>query len=383
VEAIVTWWDKNISNPGNYMRGHGDSVGVASRDWVLTQIKDGESLLDVGCGPGVEYENLVRHNRDVIYRGVDFSQCFIDACHDMFPGGDFRFGDARKLEEADKSFDTVLLRHVLEHCPGYADPIAEACRVARKRVLIVMWRIPSVQPDRIQDLGDEGYCSDYNKSEFESYLRSFNGHRTVLHAVFPNQKPHPNCAWVIHKVLDDCVFDLDDFSDKAPNIGRLVDLKNTYPNLKVTLFAIPTKTTAYIWAQDWVEVAVHGYKHENNWECKEWTKDQTIAVLQYAENNGFDKVFRAPGWQLNRQVLEALAERGWMAALQPWDHSELEGLTLPAYYAGGDYRSVHGHMQNIDLLEAQYRNGILQLIDERGLPWDQNTQFHFVSEVAR
>ena len=377
----TTWWDKNISNPGNYMRGHGDAVGVSSRDWLLTVIRDGESMLDVGCGPAVEYENLQCHNRKIEYKGIDFTQSFIDASRELFPEGNFQLGDARHLDEPDNSWDTVLLRHVIEHTPGYHDPIYEALRVARRRVVIVKWRPLWAQQDRIESLGDDGYCSDYNGDEFRSFIRSFK--RPILHVEFRNQKPHPNYAWVIYKIQDDCVFDLDDFCDDADNANELFLLKEQFPNLKVTLFAIPSQTTPSRWRRyDWIELAAHGWFHDSNWECHGWTAERTQRMIDDAEAMGFVHGFKAPGWQLNNTVMETLAHNGWWAALQPINRPAARDLWLPAYYAGDNPWSVHGHMQNINMQEWEYRNGLLQLINERGLPWDDKTSFHFVSDVV-
>ena len=191
----LTWWDKNISEPKSYIRSYGEGVGTSSRNWLLDIIQDGESLLDVGCGPGCTYENLEVHHRKIRYRGLDYSLSFIKACEELFPEGDFRVGNANKLNEPNSSWDTVLLRHLIEHCPGYEAPIREALRVARKRVIIIMWRPLGDGPDKIQKLGDEGYCSDYNRKAFLDFLVSFEW--PVESFEFPGNRP--NWAWVIRK----------------------------------------------------------------------------------------------------------------------------------------------------------------------------------------
>lgn len=377
----TTWWDKNITNHKNYMRGHGDSVGVPSRNWLLTVIRDGESLLDVGCGPAVEYENLKIHGRDIDYKGIDYSQSMVDASRELYPEGNFQLGDAMHLDEPDSSYDTVLLRHVLEHTPGYHTPIREAYRVARRRVVIVKWRPLYAGVDQIEDKGDFGYCSDYNRADFELFIKNFK--RPVARAEFSNQKPHPNYAWVIYKIQDDCVFDLDDFVDNSGSMADLLELHEKFPSMVVTLFAIPAHTTLSRWRHlDWIEFAVHGWRHDSNWECERWTRQRTQEVITRAEELGYVHGFKAPGWQLNHDVLEAVANSGWWAALQPTNRAMAQDLWLPAYYAGDHPWSVHGHMQDIGLPEWEYRNGLMQLINERGLPWDSKTRFHFVSDVV-
>ncbi|NIP84988.1 MAG: methyltransferase domain-containing protein, partial [Planctomycetales bacterium] len=206
-DALAFW--RGLGGHKTYMRSYGEGVGTASREWLLTQIKDGESLLDVGCGPGCTYENLKVNGRQVTYRGLDFCPEFVAACRELFPEGDFRQGDAMALDEADNSWDTVLLRHVLEHAPGYRDPIAEAVRVARKRVVIVMWRPLSKGPDRMRVAGRTGGSNDFNASDFLCYLNTFV--LPITRAEFGGRRP--NWAWVLHKTLGECVFDLDDYHD--------------------------------------------------------------------------------------------------------------------------------------------------------------------------
>ena len=163
----------------------------------METVESGESILDVGCGPGCVYENLIaqaKHDQ-VKYRGLDYSISFIDACLNLFPGVDFRLGDARALMEEDSSWDTVLLCHVLEHCPGYRQPIYEAMRVARGRVVIIMWRPLYAGPDKVEDKGGDTYCCDYNEAEFLSFLDSLEF--PIERFEFPGQRK--NWAWVISK----------------------------------------------------------------------------------------------------------------------------------------------------------------------------------------
>jgi SAM-dependent methyltransferase len=371
-----TYW-QNLEDKKNYIRGYGEGVGTLSRDWLLTVIKDGESLLDVGCGPGCTYENL--SGRDIRYRGLDFAPGFVDACRELFPDGNFQVGDAMNLDEPDGSWDTVLLRHVLEHTPHYREPIAEALRVARRRVVIVMWRPLGVEDDiRIPDRGES---NDYGASDFMAYLHSF----VLPLSAHEFGGDRPNWAWVLYKALDECVFDLDDYHDDAPHLGLLVNLKRKYPALKVTLFAVPgrssTATLDAVANLDWVELAVHGWTHEPNTECKEWRREDAARYLDAAEEMGFVKGFRPPGWQISDAALDELAARGYWIAPHWRDRGRVAERGMRVFYAHHNHQSVHGHFQDIPSNNPRLRNGLRQLVEERGLPWDGATRFRFVSEA--
>lgn len=384
-----TWWDKNISNFKTYIRSYGEGVGTASRNWLLTVVRDGESLLDVGCGPGCTYESFKVNERDIIYRGADYCQGFIDGCRELFPEADFKLESAMDLQEEDNSWDNVLLRHIIEHVPDYNIAIKEAYRVARKRVIIVTWRPLYDKPTKLKDLGDEGYCADINAKEFMQTIGQFV--RPVTYHNFPGGRE--NWAWAIYKIVDDCVFDLDDFwgeddSNHSPGFDLLFDLKETFPKMKVTLFTIPAKSyrgwLREVAKHDWIELAIHGWSHEPNTECREWTYEETCVYIKEAESMGcFVKGFRPPGWAISEEAIQALEDNGYWVAVSWRDRAKLKGHNIPAYMiSGDDNRSVHGHMQEIRSNNPYLRNGLVQLVNERGMPWDQDTEFHFVSEVV-
>lgn len=376
---LTEWWNNHV--PGieakkQWIRSY--DFNSPARLWMVEQVNDGESLLDVGCGPGVNYEQLLVKNID--YVGIDIGTEFVQACQEMFPEGDFRFGDAMELDFPDNSFDTVLLCHVIENTINYQDPIREALRVAKKRVIIIMWRPLTPGEDRYDVHNLRTGSNDYNARNFLEFI-----HEPVLPTtkeVFGGQRP--NWGWVIYKTLDKCVFDLDDFYDHAPNMDFVFDLKQIYPKLKVTLFTIPAMTSVVseeIAKLEWVELAVHGFTHEPNTECLKWDQARTHEVLDKAESTGlYVKGFKAPGWQIHQPVLEVLKERGYWVAIQDKEKKLCDELGLWYYAAAGNPLSVHGHMQNIYHDNPYMRNGIEQLIYERGLPWDQDTEFYFVSE---
>jgi len=172
------WWDRTIQNveqAKGYIRGYGEGVFFPSRMKVLDLIKDGESLLDVGCGPGCEYENIKESKRKIVYKGVDYSLKMIQACRELFPETDWAVQDARILMEDDKSFDTVLLRHVLEFIYPYSVPIGEAWRVAKKRVILVFWIPPQNKgADRISFNEDDDKCqaNAYDLPTLMAYLKT-------------------------------------------------------------------------------------------------------------------------------------------------------------------------------------------------------------------
>jgi hypothetical protein len=198
-------------------------------------------------------------------------------------------------------------------------------------------------------------------------------------------------------VMPHVIFDLDDFALPAERncLPELLKLKEKFPNLKVTLFAIPfyeDKTQNLFFNRvvdkygDWIELGVHGYYHDSNFECKEWGYDEALKKIEKAYNFGcFRKLFKAPGWQISRDTYSACKKLDFIVA----DHkesvytepgvpnSERRPKYLSVYEIDHPWM-VHGHTWNC------VGNGIYELVErweKEGYPWDENTQFKFITEL--
>jgi SAM-dependent methyltransferase len=102
----------------------------------LLDVKEGDRVLDVGCGTGEDARILARvvgpRGRVV---GVDSSRTMIDeACHrleDAEAPVEFRVGDAYGLGFADGSFDACRADRVFQHLSEPRRALAEMIRVTR------------------------------------------------------------------------------------------------------------------------------------------------------------------------------------------------------------------------------------------------------------
>lgn len=123
-----------------YTHGHHESV-LRSHSWrtaensaayLLPELGHGQSLLDVGCGPGtitVDLARLVAPGRVV---GIEPGGAVLDRARRVAAeaGIEVRFelGDIYRLAEPDASFDVVHAHQVLQHL---SDPV-EALRQMRR-----------------------------------------------------------------------------------------------------------------------------------------------------------------------------------------------------------------------------------------------------------
>ncbi|GBC78109.1 Trans-aconitate 2-methyltransferase [bacterium HR08] len=74
-----------------------------------------ESVLDVGCGPGIHWELLARGRKLKRYTGVDISAWALERAREL-TGGEYYLLDIQK-ERLDGHWDLVFCSLVLEHLP--------------------------------------------------------------------------------------------------------------------------------------------------------------------------------------------------------------------------------------------------------------------------
>jgi len=95
--------------------------------------RDGETVLDAGCGTGSLTFALAQRAKALSIQGVDLSPAYIEHAtrHNRNPNIVFRVGDVCALPFIDASFDRVLSLLVLHFVPHTDRAVAEMRRVAR------------------------------------------------------------------------------------------------------------------------------------------------------------------------------------------------------------------------------------------------------------
>jgi len=108
-----------------------ERLAVPFLDFVGT--RDGERVLDVGCGTGHLAQAVAKRSRPGEVRAIDLALPYID--HAKSRNRDakviFELGDACAMTFADQTFDRVLSLLVLHFVPQAAQAISEMRRVAK------------------------------------------------------------------------------------------------------------------------------------------------------------------------------------------------------------------------------------------------------------
>lgn len=210
----------------------------------------------------------------------------------------------------------------------------------------------------------------------------------------------------------------DDFQDKYDRNGleMLFYWKAKYPKFKITLFTIPNKISDTMLdllkeQSSWVEFAVHGFDHDSNFECWGWDYEKTKALmhrtyrrgpLEYGESGAFKKIFKAPGWTItgdesgkgcgyplqpqnalfadNQAVYKALKDMNFVVFDRHYNIDfRPEGLDIVCVDCNPDI--VHMHTWDMVTGDLNSKNGFRQVEELHGVPWNQDTEFKFVSEA--
>ena len=113
---------------------------------ICETIKDGDSIIDVGCFNG-HYLNRIRNGtkKKFKYLGTDVTPAFIERAkvvNAKDANASFEVGDIFNLKYHDNAFDLVICSGVLIHLPEIARPISELGRISRRDLIMLVQDAP-------------------------------------------------------------------------------------------------------------------------------------------------------------------------------------------------------------------------------------------------
>ena len=133
-----------------YTHGHHESV-LRSHSWrtaansaahLLPHLREGQRLLDVGCGPGTITVDLAAHVAPGQVIGVDTSAEVLERARrhaaELGAPVSFQVGDVYALDFPDASFDVVHAHQVLQHVDNPVQALREMRRVCKPGGLVAV-----------------------------------------------------------------------------------------------------------------------------------------------------------------------------------------------------------------------------------------------------
>ena len=174
-------------------------------DYDLIELKDGEQVLDVGCGEGRHSWEACKR-KDCLVCALDIEEVNLKKAHSALylleQQGETRGkwlivnGDITSLPFKNASFDKVICSEVLEHVPDDIRGIQELVRVLRDNGTLAV-SVPSYLPETIcwklcRDYHDRpaGHTRIYKANEIISKLQQNNlyifaiRHKHALHSFY-------------------------------------------------------------------------------------------------------------------------------------------------------------------------------------------------------
>jgi SAM-dependent methyltransferase len=117
------------------------SEPLADRFVELLDLRAGQRVLDVGCGPGVLTARLASRLGASSVVAIDPSAPFVEATQRRVPGVEVREGLAENLPFADDSYDLTVAQLVVHFMSDPVAGLAEMARVTRSggRVAASVW----------------------------------------------------------------------------------------------------------------------------------------------------------------------------------------------------------------------------------------------------
>ncbi len=111
---------------------------------------EGKRVLDVGCGPGVIAESILKAGNE--YTGMDLSPNMISACTKRLANWDsahFLVGRMENLPFPDRTFDVLLCLGTIEYSDDPVSAIREFGRVMKERAVLVISMLNPLSPYRV------------------------------------------------------------------------------------------------------------------------------------------------------------------------------------------------------------------------------------------
>lgn len=207
-------------------------------------------------------------------------------------------------------------------------------------------------------------------------------------------------------ILPTLIFESDDTCDRYDRNGMnfLFWWKSLYPNFKISLFTIPDRTSRGMIEllkrhEEWIELCVHGFNHESNYENYSWDYDRTMRLMERIEGMGpYKKIYKSPGWCITpdyngypadenapiskdkQAVYKALTDRGYWIVDRHYN-VPARPKNVNVICIDDQPLFVHSHSWNMETGDKNSRNGYQQIQEEHGIPWDHDSQFYFISEA--
>lgn len=196
-------WEEFWENeaPTDFMRLDWQFTHPARQLVYKTASGMGNSVLDVGCGTGIDYMGFLMNFMN--YVGVDITPKFVARFKELHPEADVRVHSSLSLPFPDKSFDVVysggMIQH--QHPDDYPTAIREMWRTCRNGLILTTSKPFTKKNDVIQLVRkNKVFDNHYGMPGFLKVVRALPKFKTIkLHKNIKHVNGEPYTVVVIMK----------------------------------------------------------------------------------------------------------------------------------------------------------------------------------------
>ena len=165
----------------------------------------GESVLDVGCGTGIDYEGFILHG--IEYTGVDITPKFIENFKRIHPEADVSVHSSLSLPFPPESFDVVYAGGMIQHMhpDDYPEAIESMWKICRRGLILTTSKFFTKKTDIIQKVRkDKVYDNHYGKEPFLKIIHSLPRFKSVkFHENIKHTAGEPYTVIIITKEVEE------------------------------------------------------------------------------------------------------------------------------------------------------------------------------------
>lgn len=216
--------------------GKGRFDSVSGSKMARIRRDAGDSILDVGCGPGAYLQALSRLGYSVA--GVDENSIFLGRAR-AFSQDVFQVDlESSGLSQfRDSSFDTVLMLDILEHVSNPSILLQDARRVCRTNVILT---VPAEMPSALAD--SQLMFASYTDPTHRRYYRYSGLADSLLQAGFTN------CNVEVALHFDPIIYQI---------LPKAMQLPFAFVNRVIKHFVDPLRFATVWYAVGWKEPTTH------------------------------------------------------------------------------------------------------------------------------
>ena len=176
------WWEE-YADPETFLQEQlprTENVRPVIYSIMKNVVRRRGSILDVGCGPAVDYEAI--KDMGFEWTGIDFTPQFIEYVKTKYGGGaNIKLMNAyKRLKFKDKKFNLTYAKDLFEHLPPdkWQKVVKGMWRVTKDYMLLAFFKPPDGEPTDYHIVTKEEnsetygvYSNHYNKDEWIEYIR--------------------------------------------------------------------------------------------------------------------------------------------------------------------------------------------------------------------